>query len=158
MILKRNSKKDFFSSELLSEVPAFKKYLLNVYLYRIPYSEGLYKYKHLEKMFPLIETRESKKIDLFLKDNAFSSKNKVIVITPTINELPSSVSYIKLESGNGYVTTIFYNPCKKNKACVVNLLNIPLFYKERIISNITFEDKFKGSIAIYDIKDLSNLW
>ena len=158
LLLKKSNQDDFFNSKFLQQIPEYRDYLLNVYLYRIPYSEGIYKYGFLAKTSPLVKTDDYKKIESFLKENNLSSKNKVIVILPSLNSISSSIDYIKLQSGDGHSTTIFYNPCKKDKACIINLSNVPLFYKERIISHIIFDYKFKGLVTIYDLKDLNNLW
>ncbi|MCL5438472.1 MAG: hypothetical protein M1268_00600 [Patescibacteria group bacterium] len=158
LILKKNNQSDFFDSKLLQQIPQYRDYLFDVYLYKIPYSEGIYKYGFLSKTTSLIKTNDYKKIESFLKENILSSKNKVLVIIPSLNLISDSIDYVKLQSEDKHAATVFYNSCKKNKACIINLSNIPLFYKDRIISNIIFDHKFKGSVIIYYLKDLSKLW
>lgn len=148
LILKKDKDIDFFSSSLLDKVKDYKNYLLNVNLKKIPYSEGLYKYKFLSsnnKLF--IKTMES-----------FSSADKVIVLIPSIDYKRDDLSYVRLKINGKDNLTIHYDPCKKNSECIINLSNIPMFYRERAITNVTLDKKFKGKIEIYNLKNPGNLW
>ncbi|MCL4418578.1 hypothetical protein M1146_00580 [Patescibacteria group bacterium] len=158
LILKINGEKDFFFSELLTQSIFFKKYLLNVYLYKIPYSEGLYKYALLKKTKPLIEASDIKTVNGILEKNNFDLSDKTIVMIPSQN-LPSSfINYVSLRSSTGEISTIFYNPCRKENACIINLKNIPFFYKSRIAKQVKVDGGFKGRVIIFDSKNRDDLW
>lgn len=158
LLLKKSNNGDFFSSNLLLQVPEYRDYLLNVYLYKIPYSEGLYKHKSLESKKPLLDIDYRNKEKILLKNRSISSKNKVIVLTSSIKLASSYLNKIKLYTSDGYSTIIFFNSCKLYKPCVINLQNIPLFYKERLIGSIELDSKFEGSIDFFNQKKTDNLW
>lgn len=157
LILKKNNKTDFFKSNILKDAKDYNAYLLNYYIYKIPYSEGLYKYKNLkENGRLLIKTNTIDNVDNFFKKNKINSKDKVIVISSNLNSKSWDLSTLKITTDNGFSTTIIFNTCTKNAKCVINLANIPLFYKNRIITKIN--KSFKGNIEIFEINNKSNLW
>lgn len=158
LLLKKGSGKDFFASELLTQTPAFKKYLLDVYLYRIPYSEGFYKYSMVVKEKPLIEASNTQKINEVLENKDFDLSGKVIVMIPSSNLSSSFMDYVSFKSDTGESSTIFYNSCKKGNSCIINLANIPFFYRSRIIKQIAVDNSFNGQIILFDTKSQGNLW
>lgn len=158
IILKKESR-DFFASEILNQTKDYDNYLLDVYLYKIPFSEGLYKYKYLEKNNKLItESTDIDTINVFLKKRIFYSDNKAIVMIPSANNKSSDLNFIKFQSGNGDNTTVYYNTCKANAQCIINLSKIPLFYKKRMITEIILNRTFEGKIKIFDLNNPGNLW
>jgi hypothetical protein len=93
-----------------------------------------------------------------LNDNAIYSKDKVIVLTSPISFKKNTVNSITLITENNLSTTVSYNACKKNMPCIINLSNIPLFYKNRQLIGIEFKGEFKGNIEIFNLTNHSNLW
>ena len=158
IILKKESH-DFFASEILNQTKDYDRYLLDVYLYKIPFSEGLYKYKYLEKNNKLItESTDIDIINIFLKKRIFYSDNKVIVMIPSANNKLSDLNFIKFQLENEDNTTVYYNPCKANTQCIINLSKVPLFYKKRMITKIILNRTFEGKIKIFDLNNPGNLW
>ncbi len=159
LLLKRNADRDFFKSEILNGISRYKDYLLDIYLYKIPYSEGLYKYNYLEKNNKLlIESTDVNKINLFLVKKTFRSNNKIVVLVPGINYKDYNLNFIKFQTENRDYTTVHYNSCKKNKPCIINPSRLPFFYTERIIKEIRLDKEFKGNIKIFDLQNPGNLW
>ncbi len=159
LILDKVENKDFFISEILSKVQNYRSYLLDVYLYKIPYSEGHYKYKNLIMTNKsLIESSDINKINSFLRNKEFNSKRKVIVLEPSSNYKTNDLSYLRLTTRDEFTTNIYYNSCNKNKKCLINLSNVPLFYKKRVIARIELNKEFTGKIKIYDITNPGKLW
>lgn len=148
IILERAKDKDFFDSEVVKNT-SYMNYLLKVYFYKIPFSEGIYKYESLKKNAKLLGTVGTEKI---------SSNKKVIVLIPSVNLSSTYLNTIKLTTADGRETSIMFNTCKIHEPCIINLSNIPLFYKERIISHIAIDNEFKGRVDIYDLQSQTNLW
>lgn len=159
IILKKEKNSDVFTSIVLKQVKDYRNYLLDIYLYKIPYSEGLYKYSYLKNNNKLIvESDDIDAINFFLKRNTFYSTTKVLVLIPSVNYKLSSLSFVKFQIENGDSTTIHYNTCKKNTECIINISKFPLFYKKRIVTKIILDKGFKGKIKIFDLKDPGDLW
>jgi len=158
LILKKDNGKDFFKSELVVQAPVFKKYLLNIYLNRIPYSEGFYKYNLLTKLQPIVDFKNVTMINKFFVNNNISSKDKAIVFIPSISLESNPLIFFMFKTQDEYQTSIFYNSCKQNIPCIINLSKIPLFYKDRNISGINFDEKTKGRFMIFNIKDIPEIW
>lgn len=150
LILKKEENQDFFNSKILDSIQEYKGYLINVYLYKIPFSEGFYK----SNLF------SDAKIITFsdLSNLKLNSRNKFLVLIPQIDMDPNYLNTIEVNTEDKKRTRIYLNPCKKSMLCVVNLSNIPLFYKSRIINSIKIDNKFKGTVKIYEINNSSNLW
>lgn len=127
---------DFFADEKLNEVADFKNYLLNVDLGSIPSSEGLFKGKLLE--------------DQIVSSKEFNTKDKIIVLRSR-NSTKNRKIMITLKS-NLEDTTIEFNNCIKDNPCIVNLANVPLFYKDKVIKEIKYDSYF-----IRDLKVLQGL-
>lgn len=127
---------DFFADEKLNEVADFKNYLLSVDLGSIPSSEGLYKNKLLENK--VINPKE------------FITKDKIIILRSK-NSTKNKKLMITLES-DLEDTTIEFNNCIKDNPCIINLANVPLLYKDRIIKEIKYD-----SSLIRDLKVLHGL-
>lgn len=150
LILEIKTNSNFFGQDKLILIPEYKNYLLNINLGFIPYSEGIYKYGNPEKKKSLIKNK--------LSGIKISSDDKVVVLIPSIEANPKALNYIRLKTTDNYKTSIIFNSCKKSKPCIINLANIPLFYKTRYIKNIEIDNKFRGDIMVYDAKNFENLW
>lgn len=127
---------DFFNDDNLMSISGFKNYLLNIDLESIPTSEGIYKNKLL---------KSSKIIDIKFP---FNSKNKAFLITTkdTARNKKMKVAIIS----DLYTTNVEFNPCIHNNLCIINLANIPLFYKDRVIKNINYDPNAINRIEILD--------
>lgn len=159
IVLKKEKDKDFFASETLGKIKNYRNYLSEVDLKKIPYSEGLYKYDFLTKNNKLlIKTTNIAEINSLLVAENFYSTNKVFVLSPNIDYEKGYSGYIKLVINDENNSTIYYDPCNKNLKCIVNLANIPLFYRERVIVKIILDETFKGNIEIYDLVNSGSLW
>jgi hypothetical protein len=143
LILIKKDNSDFLKSPLLEKIQQYRASLLNVYLYMIPYSEGLYKYQTVND---------------YLKTNNISSRNKVIVLIPSVSSRNGTLNYLKITSGDGMESTIYFNSCKKEMPCIINLANIPLFYKDRNIAGIQLDGVFKGELRVIELKNFGDLW
>lgn len=159
MVLKKDKNNDFFASKILGGMKDYKNYLMDVDLRKIPYSEGLYKYSFLNRNSKLvIRTTDIAKINSLLKESTFYSTNKVLVLIPSIDYRKEDIGYVRFNVGNGDNLTIYHALCKIRSKCIINLSNIPIFYRERVITKIILDNKFKGSMEIYDLKERGNLW
>lgn len=156
LILIKDQTRDFFNSPLLDKSNSYRNYLLNVNLGMIPFSEGLYKYRYLANK-PLIKTDSVDVLNNFLKENKTNSLNKVLVLIPSKELKTTYQNYLDLKTNDGKKTVIHFNACKENKPCIINLSNVPLFYKDRRIVSIGVDGQFKGNIEIYN-SDSKFLW
>lgn len=159
IILRNEKNKDFFTSNKLKQKKEYINYLLNVNLSNIPYSEGFHKFDAFKNNSELlIQENDVNKINSFLKNNILYSTNKIFVLIPRNDNLTKTLNHISIKIKNGNSTTIHYKSCKKGAACILNLINIPLFYKNRIIEKIALDNEFKGTIKIFDLKKQGILW
>lgn len=158
IILKKTQNNDFFTSKILKQRKDYENYLLNVYLYKIPYSEGLYKYNYLKSNNKLIVEGNVGKISSFLTENKLVSRDKVIVLIPNKNNKKQSLSFVKLKTENEHSATIYYNSCHENEVCIINLSRILLFYEDRLITKLNFGKQYSGKIEIFNVKNPGNLW
>jgi hypothetical protein len=156
LILLKDQSNDFFDSPILNGLNSYRNYLLNINLGMIPFSEGIYKYKYFINK-PLLNVNSVDAINGFLKKQKVLSENKVFVLIPNKDSVRGSQNSLHLTTIDNKETTIYFNSCKANKPCVINLSNIPLFYKDRQITNIATDDSFKGSIEIFSGIP-KNLW
>lgn len=157
LILIKKDNSDFLKSPLLASIQQYKNSLLNVYLGMVPYSEGMYKYKPISGNKPLIGTSSQAKLNEYLKTKKISSKNKVIILIPSINSKNGTLDSLKI-TADGIESNIYFNSCKIGKPCIINLSNIPLFYKNRIIEKIQLDKNFRGEIRIIELNNFGNLW
>ena len=146
LILRKNKNVDIFENIYFNNDNTLKEYLLNVNLYSIPYSEALYKDKRLER----------EKFSEFSKGDVISSKNKIIILRSKQKNYNKTV-VIKIKTKEGLETRIYFQPCR-NVNCIINLSHVPLFYRERQITDINLPVDFLGKIQIAENKDGFSLW
>jgi len=146
LILEKVDKTDFFKNNINE---SFSNYLLNVDLESIPISEGYYKsYRLIDKNL----TQGAKNIislNEYLIKNELNSSNKLLTVIPSKKY---SRIVMKITSADLKQTSISMIGCSVNKECIIDLNNIPLFYKDRIIKKIEV-DNFNGEIKIYNNSD-----
>lgn len=137
LILEKDSNNDFFLNTLSN---SFIKNYLNVNLGTIGLSEGIYKSQYLRQQ-PTIK-----------ENGDVSSKNRLVLIKGDKNG-----NYIlKIKTKDKLETNISFF-CKKARPCIINLDNIPLFYKNRVIVEIEAVN-FNGNISIYDNEYNEKFW
>jgi hypothetical protein len=129
-----------------------KSFFLNVDLGSIPLSEGQYKKIYLKNSDIVF----SKEIYLSKKEKLKAlSKNKLLVLVPTINN--SERTNIKVSTSDFKMSSISFNPCKVNDACIIDLSKIPLVYKERVITGFEISN-FQGTAKIYNSSNITAFW
>lgn len=159
IILKKEPGHDFFSSDVLKRQGKYRDHLLKVNLYKIPYSEGFYKYDYLvENSKLLLGDSNIDKINIVLGEGRFNSEKKVVVVIPSIDHEPNYLDSMNFQTADGNSTTIFYNSCKKNEPCIINLSRLPLFYQNRVVAKISVDEKFEGYIKIFELSKPGDLW
>lgn len=130
----KNENFDFFNDANLNKSTSFKSYLLNVDLGSIPHSEGIHKSKFLRSSQALPFTN-------------LASKDKIIVLELKKKDVKKVKLSFITEVGE---TTVEFDPCKSGFQCVVNLKNIPLFYKDRVIKKIDYDASVVSKIKIIE--------
>lgn len=139
---------DFFDPKLSSKFADIQKYFLEVDLGSIPYSEGYYK-KNLFNgdLFVLVGNSSEMSIP---------SRNKFLLVYFKNDKKGNSI--ITIHTKDDLKTQIFFESCAADFPCVINLSNIPLFYKNRSISGITFDKNSINQLRITTHKDMSGFW
>lgn len=142
---------DLFESKILNRNMSFKNYVSNVDLRSIPLSEGLYKAKSLyvNKNKRIVLSGSLSYFNNFLKNNSVSTSNKILKLTSKKYKTKTTIITMNIRTLDGNKSRIIFNKCKIGFACLINLHNIPLFYNERIIKEITLDD-FEGNIEVID--------
>ncbi|OGH06032.1 MAG: hypothetical protein A2W22_03860 [Candidatus Levybacteria bacterium RBG_16_35_11] len=151
LILKKDSSSDFFNSNLDN---SFKNFLLSVNLEAIPFSEGYYKESKLNQVNLTYSAKDINSLNDFLSKNRISSSDELLVVVPV--ETYTQSSFI-ITTDDNKQTRISFNGCHKDKSCIVNLDNIPLFYENRVIKQVKINN-FYGDIKIYKNPDNSAFW
>lgn len=161
-LLKRNYKaKDFFKNSFLESLPTLKNYLLNVDLANIPRSEGIHKRKFLESDTDIVtfSGNSIEEINNFLVRDNILSKDKVLILTPQRYKNNTKNMSVTFETDDDLLTTVHFRKCDINLSCIINLKNIPLFFKERRLKEINIQKStFVGEIQIVDNPKNSDLW
>ena len=157
LVLEKNTNFDFFTPNNLNLIQDYKNNLLNVNLESIPYSEGLYKIHYIinggNKI--LVMDENSVSLNKYLQNNnVFSDKAMLLLKNKII--LQKYISIV-VKSENNLSTTINLKSCPKNY-CVIDLSNIPLFYKNRRIKVINYSSNIYGSIVKMNADNMSKLW
>lgn len=141
----------------LDKILSFKKYLLNVDLESIPKSEGIYKNKTINKLKRIISSESISEINNFLVKNNINSDSKILVITPNL-QINNKKIELAITTRDSETTVITFNKCDADKQCIINLSNMPLFYKNRVIKKMEMDKNFSGNIKILDGNAPNNLW
>lgn len=125
---------DFFDGNNLDDVANFRNYLLNVDLGSIPRSEGIYKSKLVNNLpiAPFTDLYSKDKIIVFRFKKSNTTKTKVAFVT---------------EVGR---TIVEFDACKSGLQCIVDLQDIPLFYKNRSIKKIDYDTDIIGAIKVVE--------
>lgn len=155
-ILKKNPGADIFKDKSLNKSPEFKKFLLDIDLAAIPKSEGLYKSSVLENY--IIYNGDLVNLNSFISRNKTESVNKFIVLTAREYKNNNKFMKIKINTTDNLTTVINFYKCDLNKECIINISNIPLFYKNRNLASIELDNVFIGNIWLVDYVNNDLLW
>ena len=158
IIFKKKNNTDFFKQESSRNITEFRKYLLNINLGAIPRSEGRYKFNFLTKNANKIKSGDSEKINLLLKSNVINSSNKFLVLTPELYTNHEKQMKIVLGSQHDLYTIVTFYRCGVGESCIINISNLPLFYKERVLTKIIVDKSFKGRIQLIENQTNKELW
>lgn len=158
IILKKNRKTDIFSTPHMDN--SFSTFLLNIDLGAIPKSEGQYKYPLLldGKNKNIITGQGIEKINEYLSSHTVNSKNIFLILAPVDMHKDIKRIQVEITTKDNKKTTILMNSCSINSSCIINLGNMPLFYKERVLSQIDLDKNFKGTITLLEVKNREKFW
>lgn len=156
LILERKNNSDFFIDNKLIGANEYRKYLLDINLESIPFSEGLYKKNIIlsEQNTFLVNNFDQMKTNRYLTNNKINSSNTILLIK---NSNPGKYTSVEIISEENLETTIKMKSCRENY-CIVNLSNIPLFYKNRNIKMINSNEDILVSILKVSNDNIINLW
>ncbi|MDO8621276.1 MAG: hypothetical protein Q7R31_03265 [Candidatus Levybacteria bacterium] len=146
-----------WENDNLDKIPSFRQYILNVNLESIPKSEGIYKSKTINKLKQIASSNSINEINNFFTKNNISSDDKILVLTPDSN-ISTKKTEIIITTNDLETTAIIFNKCDANDQCIINLSNVPLFYKNRTIKKIEIDKNFSGNIKILNGNSPNSLW
>lgn len=142
LILKRSGGEDFFKNDFLNKVPEFKDFILNVDFGNIPASEGVNKKEYIEQNSEVV------------LENNISSTNKYLILRPKEN-VENKQYTISISTDAGQSKVSFRN-CQN--LCIINLSNMPLMFKSRVINKIDVEPGAFEKTQIVEIAPNKILW
>lgn len=156
LILEKKENTDFFTKLNDPLVAEYQKFLLNINLESVPYSEGLHKNKIItdKKNKFLTEDLSQAKTNEYLKNNKTNSSNLFLLIK---NKSSNDYYSLKFRTVDGFETNVKMKSCKENY-CIVNLSRLPLFYKMREIQSIRSKDEILVSILMPSNDNITKLW
>lgn len=132
LILRKGDSQDIFTGKG-SKVLAFDKYLLDIDLKYIPYTEAAAKKSFLDKT--VIRTDSLMKFNENLNLIKISSNNKILTLRTKSNEKVT----LTISDSEGLESKIRMINCAK--LCLLNLESVPLFYRDRIIKFINSDQE-----------------
>ncbi len=127
---------DFFVN---NDARSLREHLLNIDLENIPKSEGIYKGDYLAQGDENIAFNSLEEVNKYLGKNNINSKNKIFFIkfNKSVEESSADLSIV---TGDRIKTKILFKGCSPKFYCLINLSNVPLFYKNRVISEVLMND------------------
>jgi hypothetical protein len=128
----------------LTVINNYFRNLLSVELENIPRSEGKYKSKYLDIGKALINEKNNIEINKYLLKNITYSKKLLLVLKGKFKTTEYSEIFIKVNKE--LTTTIRFKSCQLGEICIIDLSQLPIFYKNRIISVINFDKEYELSI------------
>ena len=147
-ILMRRGNVDSFGDNRISAFASLRDHLLNINLEKIPLSEGIHKRKQLPKHSEFSFKDSSSNLDI-------SSDSTFIIV---YNYHDKGYSRITLKTGEGTSTSITFKSCPEKIPCVINLSNVPLFYRSRIIKEIDFDTSSIEEIRVVKMDNKNYFW
>lgn len=141
-----NNGEDFFTDDFL-----------NINLEAIPSSEGMYKKMFVDSNSNLIyESSDISPINKYLADNTVFSENKYLVLYAKENAVDKE--YDLSISSEGLETKINFKNCRNPSPCIINLSNMPLFFKPRRINKISVKENIYKKIKFVEVEPNKVLW
>ncbi len=156
LILKKDEKKDFFNTLNSKTMQRYAESLLTINLEDIPRSEGYHKKKYLGINRIIIEKISLKEVNTYLKKNNIISEKKFLVLEFKKGSREKSSFIIKTK--DGLETEVKFGQCEVGVPCVINLSRLPLFYKDRVLKEITGAEDKISKITLLDVADESHFW
>lgn len=160
LILEENKyKEDFFANKMLDSLPEYKKNLLQINLQNIPRAEGYHKRKYLffKENKEIVNKTSIDEFNSFLFENEVNTEKKLLLIKFVSQK--QDMAEIVIKTSEGLVTKVSFVSCEVDISCIINLSNIPLFYRSRNLAQITSKNgDYIQEIALLDIADESNFW
>ena len=156
LILKKNTiaGKDFFKSSLINDNDKISNYFFEIDLNSIPVEEAHYKLSLIKDISKEIyKTSNINDFNNFLNKNNLKTRNIVLLIKQKSN-IPDR-QYIVLKSKDGFETNVYMQKC--NNICLINLSNLPIFFKERTLSELSTAMDL-SSLVILKVSPNDILW
>lgn len=153
-VLKKTKNEDFFENGYLRKLDFFQDYLLQINLAAIPKSEGMHKGESLykSKRNIIISSSSFSGLNNFLDSNIVRSSEAVLILRPMNykggDEKKMSVT---LKTRDSKVTTVSFYRCDIGKICIINISNIPLFYRERVLKEVIPDNSFEGEMRLFQV-------
>lgn len=160
LILKKDHKSDFFTNSFLNNIGDFKRSLHTINLENIPKSEGYHKRKYLslDASKIIIMKHSLDELNNYLGKNIVDTKNKFLLLVFR-NEVQKKQIYINIKTKNGLNTDVYFNSCETQTPCIINLSRLPLFYRNRMLGQITSKENDNiANVMILDIAQSSHFW
>lgn len=134
---------DFIKSNKFKNNRELVGYFSDINLGKIPASEGKYKSGYIKDVNYFKNQNE---LNYFLNKNDIYSKNNYLIIYPNSK---ANVNTILINE-----TKVHFDTCEEQYPCIINISNLPLFYKNRIIERVSITNLekvglFSGSNNIF---------
>ena len=158
LILRRNeSNEDFFKNPFLLKYPDINSYFSTMHLGHIPKSEGIYKKRIIdEEGHKVYEAKSIRQLNKFLANHKLNSKNLFFIFTP--NTKYNEDMHFRIKTKDNHTADVYFDPCDMGAACVVNLSRIPLFNRNRRLSEVIQNGDFRGKIEIITGVKNETIW
>jgi hypothetical protein len=155
---KENQQNDLFISEI-KNFPELKNKFLNINLAAIPKSEGLHKTRNLKiSGNDIIFNSNQNYINEYLRENNILSSNKLLILNADNYMTLEKDIKIKLVTTDKLSTEVTFYRCEITKPCVINISNLPLFYKARVLKEVWIDKNFIGKIELVNNQTDKELW
>jgi hypothetical protein len=86
----------------------------------------------------------NKKVDEYLRIHKTISKHLFIVVHSQTQEKNS----MTLETNDQFKTSIEFRACYKDTPCIIHISNLPVFYKNRVLSSISSSETTNMSLVL----------
>ncbi len=157
---KKVDEKDFLNDPILDSLNEYKKTFLKVDLGNIPRSEGLYKKKNLpsEVSKKNIVTKSVIELNKELSLKNVSSDNKFLIIEFKKSLKKKHKSTLRIKTKDSLETAVKFYSCNNTSPCLINLSRLPIFYKTRLIKEISIKNNEVKGVNFFEISDESIFW
>lgn len=149
----QKNRKDFFEHGQNT----LSNYLLNVNLMGIPRSEGYHKAKYLRSNDEIVHSSSLNEFNKNLQNKHIDSNKKVLVFFFREKRKKEMVK-VDLKTKDGYTTQVRFYNCSVNSPCIINLSHIPLFYRDRILDNVSSSNTNIEAIKLFKISADAPFW